>query len=232
MSTRRSAPGPTGAVSTAAKLIVLALVAAGLGVVASVAPAAADDPPVHINTWGGTGSANGQFSTARGVALAPNGNVYVVDVGNSRVQYFDKYGAYLGQWGSAGGGHGQFSSAEAIAVGPDGSVFVGDAAGSGRVQKFDGDGTWVAQYTTFSAPFQSLSFPRGIAVDSAGHLFITHRGADSGDIDHMIELDTTGTPVTEVFPGQGGHFRNGVAVAGGPDDSMYNGDGGNRRLYH
>jgi uncharacterized repeat protein (TIGR01451 family) len=232
MSTRRGTSGRKGAVSTAAKLVVLALVAAGLGVIATAAPAAADDPPVHINTWGGSGSGNGLFNTSRGVAVAPNGNVYVVDVGNSRVQYFDKYGAYLGQWGSAGGGHGQFTSAAAIAVGPDGSVFVGDTAGNGRVQKFDSTGTWMAQYTTFSAPFQSLSFPRGIAVDSAGHLFITHRGADSGDIDHMIELDATGTPVTEVFPGQGGHFRNGVAVAVGPDDSIYIGDSGNRRVYH
>ena len=38
--------------------------------------------------FGSNGSANGQFSALRGIAISPNGNIYIADYSNRRVQIF------------------------------------------------------------------------------------------------------------------------------------------------
>ena len=38
--------------------------------------------------FGSNGSANGQFSNPHGIAISPNGNIYVADYSNYRVQIF------------------------------------------------------------------------------------------------------------------------------------------------
>ena len=48
--------------------------------------------------WGSYGTGQGEFDEPAGVALAPNGNVYVVDSYNQRIQYFTPTGSFLGQW--------------------------------------------------------------------------------------------------------------------------------------
>ncbi len=61
-----------------------------------------------INSWGSTGSGNGQFLDPIGIAVDGDGNVYVTDWGNNRVQKFTSDGAFLTKWGSPGSGDGQF----------------------------------------------------------------------------------------------------------------------------
>jgi len=56
-----------------------------------------------VRTWGSFGAANGQFDDLRGIAVAPNGDVYVADNRNDRIQFFDAAGAFLGQWEVGGG---------------------------------------------------------------------------------------------------------------------------------
>ena len=41
-----------------------------------------------VTTWGSSGAGNGQFNAPLGVATDGNGNVYVADEGNSRIQKF------------------------------------------------------------------------------------------------------------------------------------------------
>ena len=56
--------------------------------------------------WGSHGQGNGQFEAPSEIDVAPGSNVYVVDSGNDRVQFFDKWGGFLGKWGSYGTGNG------------------------------------------------------------------------------------------------------------------------------
>ena len=42
-----------------------------------------------IRSWGSRGSEPGQFNSLRGIALDAQGNVYVADAGNKRIQVFD-----------------------------------------------------------------------------------------------------------------------------------------------
>ena len=98
----------------------------------------------YITSWGSEGSGDGEFSLPWDVDVAPNGNVYVVDLNNLRIQYFTADGLFLGKWGSFGTADGQFSSVESIAINSTGEVYVGDVD---RIQKFSGDGTWIATWS-------------------------------------------------------------------------------------
>jgi len=71
-----------------------------------------------LGTFGSNGSANGQFDGIGGVAVAPNGQVYVSDQGNNRVQRFSSTGTYLGKW--------TVTTPRALAVAPNGQVYVID----------------------------------------------------------------------------------------------------------
>jgi DNA-binding beta-propeller fold protein YncE len=63
------------------------------------------------------------------------GDVYVSDTGNQRVQKFDREGNFITQWGGYGNGTGQFNFPYGITVDARGSVFVVDSANT-RVQQF------------------------------------------------------------------------------------------------
>jgi len=52
--------------------------------------------------WGTTGSANGQFSTPRGMAVDSAGNVYVAEGNGNRFQKFDGNGNFLMKAGIPG----------------------------------------------------------------------------------------------------------------------------------
>jgi hypothetical protein len=48
-------------------------------------------------TWGSTGSAQGQFNKILGIASDAQGNLYVADAGNKRIQVFDGEGTFKSQ---------------------------------------------------------------------------------------------------------------------------------------
>lgn len=88
-----------------------------------------------LATWGGPGSAPGQFSSPFGIAVDGAGNVYVADTGNDRVQKFDANGVLLSLWGTHGTAPGQFNQPVGIDVNAHGDVYVSEFGGN-RVQRF------------------------------------------------------------------------------------------------
>jgi hypothetical protein len=50
-----------------------------------------------LKSWGQTGSENGQFNGVRSVATDAQGNLYVADAGNNRIQVFDGEGNFKSQ---------------------------------------------------------------------------------------------------------------------------------------
>jgi DNA-binding beta-propeller fold protein YncE len=95
-------------------------------------------PPVLVfkETLGGFGIGTGSFDRPVDLTGDRNGNVFVLDAGNSRVQMFDKSGIHLLQWGSFGAREGDFQEPNAIAFDPDGYLHVVDS-GNHRVQTFE-----------------------------------------------------------------------------------------------
>jgi DNA-binding beta-propeller fold protein YncE len=69
------------------------------------------------------------------IAIGPEGNVFVADFYNDRVQKFAPDGTFLIAFGETGIGPGQLRHAMAVAVAEDGSVFVADFLNN-RIQKW------------------------------------------------------------------------------------------------
>jgi len=78
-------------------------VADGVATGAGNARVAKFDKDGHfITSWGQRGSEVGQFNSLRGIALDAQGNVYVADAGNKRIQVFDGRGTPKAQIANVG----------------------------------------------------------------------------------------------------------------------------------
>jgi len=104
---------------------------------------ASDTLPVrHIFDLASTES--GPMNLPSDVAVAPDGRVYIVDGGNSRIVIYKSNGDFIGTLGSKGAGAGQFDMPLGITVDKKGRVYVADT-GNYRVQIFDPTGLFVKQ---------------------------------------------------------------------------------------
>ena len=57
-----------------------------------------------------------QFMVPHSMAFDSEGNIYVTDVNNHRIQKFTSDGEFITKWGTEGNGDGEFSSPEGIDV--------------------------------------------------------------------------------------------------------------------
>jgi hypothetical protein len=94
------------------------------------------------------------FDQPSGIAIAPNGDIFVTDGHgkNDRVVKFSKDGKFIKTWGHPGAGPGEFDQPHDISIGGSQEhVFVADRSNS-RVQIFDQDGNFIAAWKQFGRP--------------------------------------------------------------------------------
>jgi DNA-binding beta-propeller fold protein YncE len=131
---------------------------------------------------------NGQNLSPYGIAVDPAGNLYVTNLDSSWILKRDAQGNWsiLAKEGDA---LGQVRSPIAIGVDGVGALYVADHFNppfridnehfEGRIQKRDTQGNW-SVIATFGAALGQVSGLRGIAVDTAGNLYVTD--GDNGRI--------------------------------------------------
>jgi DNA-binding beta-propeller fold protein YncE len=88
-----------------------------------------------LGVIGSPGSNDGQLNSPGGMATDEQGNLYVADWGNNRMQKFDSSGKFLFKWGSGGVGDGEFNGLADVALDGQGNVYVVDYFNN-RIQKF------------------------------------------------------------------------------------------------
>ncbi len=104
-----------------------------------------------LGTAGVAGDGQDTFDGPADVAVAPNGDIFVVDGhGNNRVVKFNKDGEFIMSWGGAGTGPGQFNEPHCLAFDSQGRLFVGDRVNE-RIQVFDQNGRYLAEWTGIMA---------------------------------------------------------------------------------
>lgn len=117
-------------------------------------------------------TAPGEFSLPTHVAVDKEGNVYVTDTLNNRVEIFDADGSFISEFGKGGDGPGRFARPKGIAIDADGHIWVADEMQS-RVQVFDKEGQlliYLGQQGVLPGQFQALY---GLAYDSKNNRVIT-----------------------------------------------------------
>ena len=129
----------------------------------------------------GTGGKNhylttpGDFGAPQGVALDADGNVYVTDTLNNRVEIFDADGNFISLFGKHGDGPGYLSRPKGIAVDVDGHIWVADEM-EDRLQVFDKQGdllTYIGSgHGELPGQFKALV---GVAIDKKNRVFTTEQ---------------------------------------------------------
>jgi|GEM_PF-1753099 len=163
----------------------------------------------------GTGSA-ALFNQLRDVAVDSAGNVYVGDLANHRIRKITPAGVVTTLAGSTLGsadGTGtaaQFSNPQGVAVDGAGNVYVAD--GNHRIRKITPAGV----VTTLAGSTEGLvnatgtaakfNAPNGVAVDSAGNVYVTDAG------NHRIRKVTAAGVVTTLAGSTNG-FADGSGTA-------------------
>ena len=209
------------------------------------------------SSYSGDGGPASQATLAQPSAVAVDnaGNIYIADTYNYRVRKIDTNGyislvAGNGTYGYSGDGGLAVNAALAFPVGialdSDGNLFIADA-GNQRVRVVDttsnvittyaGDGTTAVSGNNVPATSVDLSNPWGVAVDSAGNLFIAENtGNRVRRVDRQSKLITLVAGIgSEGFSGDGGPavqaaLDGPTGVAVDASGNLYIADYGNARI--
>jgi YYY domain-containing protein len=214
-------------------------------------------PAAGLFDFGPAGVNKGQLNSPRGIARDAQGNFYVADTHNLRIEKFDSAGKFLTMWGSKGDGDGQFNpiADDAVGTGPggvavdkSGNVYVADTWNH-RIQKFDKDGKFLGAWgnyinlgddTAAADPQRDSKFfgPRGVAVGPDGSVYVTDTGNkrvlifDAGGVfQRKIDSGMSPTQKGPEYPfSKPGELNEPIGISVDKDGNVYVADTNNHRI--
>lgn len=119
-----------------------------------------------------TSTLPGEFAKPVGVAVDQDGNVFISDTWNTRIEVFDADGTFIRTFGEAGDGPGYFARPKGISIDGDGHIWVADAV-QDRVQVFTPEGRlliYMGGHGLLPGEFQSLA---NVVVDKKNRVLTT-----------------------------------------------------------
>ena len=178
------------------------------------------------------GTGDGQVLTPRAIAIDPSDNVFVADQ-NDRVQKFNSSGVFQFKFATGGSSFGAVVAVSGVAVNrTTGDIYVTDGfpdRTSGIVQKFNSSGVFQTAWGTApgSGNGQFINGAGGVAVDSAGNVYVTDLG------NHRVEKFTPAGSFISSWGSSGtgnGQFSAPEGIAIDLTDNVYVADTGNHRV--
>jgi len=133
-----------------------------------------------LQVWGSFADASkgaapgGTFYEPWGLAIGPDGSVFVADTWNHRIQKFTAEGKFLFMWGAFGQAETptSFWGPRGLAIDKDNHLLVTDT-GNKRVVIFDLDGNYINQFGSAGLLSGQFDEPVGIAVSKGGIVYVT-----------------------------------------------------------
>jgi predicted membrane-bound mannosyltransferase/sugar lactone lactonase YvrE len=133
-----------------------------------------------IESWGSSADGVaapapiGAFNEPWGVAVGPDGSVYVSDTWNHRIQKFTADGRPVTTWGQYGQADQQYGfwGPRGLAVDAEGNVYVADT-GNKRIVVFDADGNYLTEFGSAGLDAGQFDEPVGVAIDADGVVYVT-----------------------------------------------------------
>ena len=116
----------------------------------------------------------GTFSLPTNVAVDKDGNVYVTDTLNARVEIFDADGNFVSQFGKRGDGTWQLERPKGIAVDCDGHIWVVDSV-QDRVKVFNREGRLLIYFGTHGGYPGQFKDAYGIAIDKSNRVITSEQ---------------------------------------------------------
>jgi DNA-binding beta-propeller fold protein YncE len=164
-----------------------------------------------LRRWGKPGSGPGDFAFTHGptgpahyvgkIAVGPDGNVYVSDSGNARVQVFTPDGRFIRQFGSFGSGKGQFLRPFDLVVDGAGNVYVADDQAE-TLSKFSPVGKVIWQIGGAGSGPDFTGHFHVASIDAHGRLVVVN-----DDQQRILYIDPSGHEVDAFSPHFPVNFR-------------------------
>jgi DNA-binding beta-propeller fold protein YncE len=179
---------------------------------------------------GRSGVAAGELLQPAGLHVDGQGNIWVADSRNSRVQKYDAQGNLIGVIGRGGNAPGSFNEPWAVTTDAAGNVYVADTWNH-RIQKFSPSlefiATWGEPGPQQDANLLQLFGPRAIAIDGEGNLWVTDTGNK-----RLIRYAPDGTPLSSYGSAgsAAGQFNEPVGLAYDAQGRLYVADAWNARI--
>ena len=121
----------------------------------------------YTRTIAKSGSGLTNVSNPRGITLANNGRIYVVDRGNNRIQVYENNGTHVRSYGS----NQVFNDVWGVAVTNDGTLFVSDF-GADKILVFDETGNLTGSWGESGSLSHQLNGPCDLQIGPAGDLYV------------------------------------------------------------
>lgn len=211
----------------------------------------------YVDAFGSLGATNGLLNHPSDVAVDREGNLWIANKENNRIDKWNAKGEFMKPLGVIGTIGGSFKGPSAVAIDPSGNLWVADSTNN-RIQKFNEKGEFVltfgrnvnktkvaaggteaeknvcikssgdvCQAGDWGTANGQLWSPRGIAATDGGNIWV----ADTAN-GRIQKFDQTGK-LLNVVTGEGtavGRMKEPNSVAVGPDGSIWVAETGSHRI--
>jgi ABC-type Fe3+ transport system permease subunit/DNA-binding beta-propeller fold protein YncE len=177
-----------------------------------------------VEVIGTRGTGAGQFNKPRSLAVDRDDNLYVVDL-TGRIQKFSPQGQYLLSWQMP---ETDIGKPKGMIKDCDGNVIVVEPHYS-RVNHFDAQGKLVAQWGKNGTNVSKLQFPRAVAVNSRGEIYVSEYGL----VERIQRFGHHGTNFIQAFGSPGtapGQLNRAEGLGIDANDRVFVADSCNHRI--
>ena len=180
-----------------------------------------------LGKWGSlSGWQTSQFNFVKGLGSDSEGNIYVVDSNNGRIQKFSHNLVFVEQFGGKSSQIGEFALPIGIAIDSNGSIFVSDSD-KHNVQKFSSSTEFIFSWGSQGSGVGQFNNPQGVATDSAGNIYVVDNGNR-----RIQKFNPDGSFAVQwgALGSNNGQFNNPFGIAIDAQDNVYVVDTGNKRV--